>query len=207
MKGAAAIVGAAFCAITTGALALPPPPYVVADMGYTHMGQKSSGFEELGPQSGGGRNVTGFAVMAGWRFTEHLAAEGGFMDLGEGKFSIVIPEGSSVLNAHVGVESRGMVLSLAGTWPINEKLSVEGRGGAYFGKTKARLRGEEMTTFGTRKINQRLASDSRTGLLVGLGAVYAVNETWAVRAGFDYLDKAFGKDAGRLSVGVRYNWP
>lgn len=207
MKRAAAIAGVALGAITTSALALPPPPYVVADMGYTRLGQKSSGFEELGPQSGGGRNVTGFGVMAGWRFTPHLAAEGGFLELGEGKFHIDIPDGSTVLNAHVGVKSRGMVLALAGTWPVNDKLSLEGRGGAYFGKTKVRLRGEETTTFGTRKFNQRLASDSGTGLLVGLGAVYAVNETWAVRAGFDYLDKAFSKDAGRLSVGVRYNWP
>jgi hypothetical protein len=40
-----------------------------------------------------------------------------------------------------------------------------------------------------------------------MSAVVAIDDTWAVRAGYDYLDGAFGEDAGRISLGVRFNWP
>jgi opacity protein-like surface antigen len=98
-------------------------------------------------------------------------------------------------------------LSLAGTWPIHDRLSLEGRAGAFFGKTETRISGVITGGFGDQTFNNLLGSDSKVGLAAGVGAVAAINDTWAIRAGYDYLDTAFGKDAGRVSLGVRFNWP
>jgi opacity protein-like surface antigen len=204
----AAMVGAALGAFAAPALALPPPPYAVVDLGYSMIGLESAGIEEEGVEPlGSDRRAIGFAISLGWRFTPHLAAEGTFLDLGEGQYDVAVPDGGSVTDAKIGVRSSGMLLSLAGTWPINEKLSLEGRAGAYFGKTETRVSGRSAGPLGGQTFDNVLGTDSKVGLAVGIGAVAALNDRWAVRAGYDYVDAAFGKDAGRISLGVRFNWP
>jgi opacity protein-like surface antigen len=201
-------VGAALYAFTAQAVALPPPPYAVVDLGYSMIGLEASEMEEAGLQpTGSDRNDTGFGITLGWRFSPHLAAEGTFLILGEGKFDVAVPNNPSVSNAKVGVQSSGVLLSLAGTWPIHDRLSLEGRAGAFFGKTETRISGVITGGFGDQTFNNLLGSDSKVGLAAGVGAVAAINDTWAIRAGYDYLDTAFGKDAGRVSLGVRFNWP
>jgi opacity protein-like surface antigen len=129
---------------------------------------------------------------------------GHFLDLGEARFDVEVPSGGLVSNARIRVQSFGMLVSLAGTWPINEKLSVEGRAGAYFGKTDTRASG---VVSGSLGYDNLLGSESSVGLALGVGAVAAFNDTWAVRAGYDFVDGAFEKDAQRISLGVRFNWP
>jgi opacity protein-like surface antigen len=208
-SGTAAIVAVALCAFTAQAFALPPPPYAVVDLAHTQIGLEAAGIEEAGLQpSGSDRRDTGFAITLGWRFSPHLAAEGTFLELGEGKFDAAVQNGGSVSNAKIGVRSNGVLLSLAGTWPVHDKLSLEGRAGAYLGKTETRASGVITGPLGNQTFsNSRLESDTKAGLAAGVGAVAAFNDTWAVRAGYDYLDGAFGKDAGRVSLGVRFNWP
>lgn len=203
------MVGVALCAFTAPALALPPPPYAVVDIGYSLIGLETAGMEqaELQP-SGIDRRDTGFGITLGWRFSPHLAAEGTFVELGEGTFDVAAPNGDApASNARISVRSSGVVLSLAGTWPIHDRLSLEGRAGAYLGKTQTRARGVVTNPLGSQTFNNLVGSDSKAGLAAGVGAVVALNDTWALRAGYDYLDKAFGKDAGRVSLGVRFNWP
>lgn len=207
-RRAAALAGVAFCAFAAPALALPPPPYAVVDLGYSFIGLKAAGAGEAGVQSSASdRRDTGLGITLGWRFSPHLAAEATFVQLGQGEYAVAVEDAGDVSNATVGVRSSGFLLSLAGTWPIHEKLSLEGRAGAYVGKTETRLRGVMTNPLGTRAFSNLLGSDSGAGLAVGVGAVAAFNDTWAMRVGYDYLDNAFGKDAGRVSLGVRFNWP
>lgn len=207
-SGTAAIVGVALCAFTAEASALPPPPYAVVDLAYSMIGLETAGMEEAGLQpSGSDRRGTGFAITLGWRFSPHLAAEGTFLVLGEGRFNVAVQNGGSVSNATIGMQSSGVLLSLAGTWPVHDKLSLEGRAGAFLGKTDTRVSGVMTGPFGNQTFSNMLGSDSKAGLAAGVGAVAALNDTWSVRAGYDYLDGAFGKDAGRISLGVRFNWP
>lgn len=207
-RGTAAMMGVALCAFAAQAFALPPPPYAVVDLAYSMIGLEAAGIEEAGLQpSGSDRRDTGFAITLGWRFSPHLAAEGTFLELGEGKFDVAVQDGGPVSNAKIGVQSSGVLLSLAGTWPIHDKLSLEGRAGAFLGKTVTRASGVVTGPLGGQTFNNLLGSDSKAGLAAGIGAVAAFNDTWALRAGYDYLDGAFGKDAARVSLGVRFNWP
>lgn len=201
------MAGVALCAFTAHALA-SPPPYAVVDIGHSSIGRKTAGLQEEGLQPrGSDRHDTGYAITLGWRFTSHLAAEGTFIELGEGRYDVAVEDGGPVSNATVGVRSSGALLALAGTWPIHDRLSLEGRAGAYLGKTETRVRGVMMNPLGGRAFNSLVGSNTKAGLAVGAGAVAAFNDTWAVRVGYDYLDKAFEADAGRISLGVRFNWP
>lgn len=192
-------------AIAAPAFALPPPPYAVFDIGRTQLGLKESDIDDDGFQTtGSDRSATGFGITIGWRFTPHVAVEGAFLDLGEGRFDVSSDGSPPVSNARLGVQSSGVLLAVAGTFPINERLSLEGRAGALIGKTETRAKGSVTGGLG---FNNLIGSDSHTGLAAGVGAVAAITGTWALRAGYDYIDKAFGKDARRISLGVRFNWP
>lgn len=201
----AATMLAALCAVTAPAFALPPPPYAVLDISRSQAGLDASSIEEAGFQpTGRDRSATGFGITIGWRFTPHLAVEGAFLDLGEARFDIADQVSPPVSNARIGVQSSGVLLALAGTWPVHDRLSLEGRAGAYIGKTENRAKG---SVTGSLAFNNLIGSDSSTSLAVGIGAVASLSDTWALRAGYDHVDKAFGKDARRISFGVRFNWP
>lgn len=208
-SGIAAAASIALCAIAAPAFALPPPPYAVFDIGQSRIGLDMSGMQEAGLQtSDADRRDTGFAITLGWRFSPHLAAEGTFVELGEGGYNVATPDDAQVTNSRIRVRSSGVLFSLVGTWPLHDRLSLEGRAGAYFGKTETRVRGViNSPLVGSQTVNNLIGSDSKVGVAAGVGAVLALNDTWGLRAGYDYLDTAFGKDAGRVSLGVRFNWP
>lgn len=199
----------ALCAFSAHALAAAPPPYAVVDIGYTSIGRETAGLDDAGVQTtDSDRRDTGYAITLGWRFSPHLAAEGSFIEMGEGRYDVAVPNGGTVSNGTIRVRSSGVLLSLAGTWPLHDRLSLEGRAGAYLGKTETRLRGVMSNPLvGNQAFDNLLESDSKIGLAAGVGAVAAFSERWALRLGYDYLDSAFGADAGRISLGVRFNWP
>ena len=64
----------------------------------------------------------GVKLFAGYHFNEHLALEGGYVDLGE--FDVEARPGSSV-------EIDGFQFVAVGIIPIKEKFSVFGKAGAY----------------------------------------------------------------------------
>jgi opacity protein-like surface antigen len=200
------LAGVTLCAVSAQALALPPPPYAVVDLGHSFIGLKSAGSELPGVETlDSDRRDTGFGVTLGWRFSEHLAAEGSFLELGEASYDV--EDSGTVSDATVRVRSAGLLLSVAGTWPLHDKWSLEGRAGAYLGKNETRVRGVMSGPLGGSSFNSLVGSDSKVGLAAGVGVVTSFNDTWGMRVGYDYLDKAFGKNAGRVSVGVRFNWP
>lgn len=202
-----AVLAAALCAFASQSYAAAPP-YAGFEIGQSSIGLKGSDLGNDGFQSvGGDRRDTGYAITLGWRFSPSLAAEASFTELGESSYDVLVDDGGPVSDATVKVRSSGILLALVGTWPVTERLSLEGRGGAYLGKTETRVRAVMSGPFGNQALNQLVGSDTKVGLAAGVGAVASLNETWAIRLGYDFLDKAFGADAGRISLGVRYNWP
>lgn len=200
------LAGVTLCGITAQALALPPPPYAVADLGHSFIGLKSAGSGLTGVETlDSDRSDTGFGITLGWRFSPHLAAEGSFLELGEASYAV--GASGQVSDATVRVRSAGLLLSVAGTWPLHDKWSLEGRAGAYLGKNETRVRGSTSGPLGGGSFNSVVGTDSKVGLAAGVGVVTAFNERWGMRLGYDFLDKAFGKNAGRVSAGVRFNWP
>lgn len=202
------LAAASLGVLATRANAAAPPPYAAADLAYSSIGLKASGFEGNGVQSrSSDRSDVGYALTLGWRFSPYLAAEAALLHLGEGKYDVTIQDGTDTADGTVGVRSRGALLALAASWPIDDRWSIEGRAGAYLGKTETRVSGEMTTPFGNQAFSTLIDSDSSTGVAAGAAVLAAFNETWAVRLGYDYLDEAFGENASRVSLGVRFNWP
>src|SRR5690606_13700013 len=159
------------------ALASPPPPYAVFDLGSSSIGLDTASIEEAGFQpTASDRRDTGYAITLGWRFSPLLAAEAAFTELGEARYDVVVDDGGPVSNATVRVRSSGVLFSLAGNWPLHDRLSLEGRAGAYLGKTETRVRGVMTGPLGSQAINNLLGSDSKVGLVAGVGAVAAFND-------------------------------
>ena len=202
------IVGTLLGAFAAQASGQSLPPYVQLEIGQAQIGLKASDIEEPGlGLSGGDRSDLGYAITLGWRFTPQLAVEGSFVQLGEGKYTIDSVDGDAITNARLKVRSRGVLLSVAGSWPLGERVTVEGRAGAYLGRNETRVSGVLTNPLGSQSFNSLLGTDSKTGLAAGVGATFALSETWGLRAGYDYIDSAFGKDASRVALAVRYNWP
>lgn len=205
---AAGTLALTLCAFAPRALALPPPPYAVFEFS-ANRPELDAPQTATPPVRGTGRDrsTTGWGFTLGWRFTDHLAVEGSYIQLGEARFGVDIEEGSPVTSARLHVGSRGSLLAMAGTWPVHEKVSLEGRAGFYWGTTETRYKGTTASPLGQGEFNMRLDSETKLAPAVGVGAVVAFSEMWGMRVGFDYLDKAFGKDATRAAIGVRFNWP
>lgn len=195
-------------AFAPAALALPPPPYAVFDIGMSRPGLKAPSEPLVGVTDTRRDNrTTGWGITLGWRFSEHLAVEGAYLQLGEARLRATVADELDVTDARYRVATRGALVAMAGTLPVHERVALEGRAGFYWGSTETRFSGRTSGPLGDQKFNYKLDTDSKIGLAVGVGAVFGFNETWGMRVGFDFLDKALGKDAKRASVGVRFNWP
>jgi opacity protein-like surface antigen len=85
----------------------------------------------------------GYGFIAGYRFTPHLAVEGGYLDLGNLKYR-------SRVNGNIGgvpsdgafnvdSETSGIAVSALGVWPLSYRWEVYGRGGVLFASNTASL--------------------------------------------------------------------
>lgn len=205
--GSAAAMAAALCAFSSQSLAAAPP-YAGFDIAQASIGLKASGLEDDGFQTAGSdRRDLGYAITLGWRFSPSLAAEASFMEIGEASYDVLVNNGSGLSDATVKVRSSGILFALAGTWPLLDRLALEGRAGTYIGKTETRVKALLSGQLGNQNLNQLVGSDTKLGLAAGIAAVGTINDTWSMRLGYDYIDKAYGADASRISLGVRFNWP
>lgn len=139
-------------------------------------------------------NAYGFVV--GWRFSEHLAFEGGYLDLGEvsyrdrsvGLFDDTPPLETWQQNIDSG--TSGIALSALGILPLSYRWEVYVRGGALIANNTASL-------FITDGIGSEKLRASKSGfdLLAGAGISFSLAEIYNIR--LEYL-RVF--DAGEEST-------
>lgn len=150
-----------------------------------------------------------FSLAAGYRFSRYFAVEALYVDLGEARYTVE-DEGIAV---GLGLKSRGPAVALAGVWPINPIWSLEGRIGAYFGKSSL----SASVSDGAEAVEVGVASKSVSGVMLDAGIVAAFGGHWAVRLGYTHFDKAVAMsnedlgidmDAGadRFLLGIRYSF-
>jgi hypothetical protein len=125
-------------------------------------------------------NAYGFVV--GWRFSEHLAFEGGYLDLGDvtykdrstGIFNSTPPPQDWALNLDSG--TSGIALSALGILPLTYRWEVYARGGVLISNSTANL----FITNGVGAEKFR-ASKSGADLLAGAGISFSIAEIYNVR--------------------------
>jgi opacity protein-like surface antigen len=156
-------------------------------------------------------NAYGFVV--GWRFSEHLAFEGGYLDLGDVTYkdrSTGIADGTPppqdwAVNLDSG--TSGIALSALGILPLSYRWEVYARGGVLIANNEANL--FISNGFDSRKFR---ASKSGADFLTGAGISFSIAEIYNVR--LEYLrvfdagdDETLGEadvDLATLNVTVSF---
>lgn len=119
------------------------------------------------------RRDAGYKVFLGYQMNRYLGLEGGYFNLGKQGFrTSTTPDG--FLNGEVRVQ--GANLDLVATVPLSSNLSLIGRAGATYGRTRT-----EFTTGGAVSTANSRASDRSGNPKLGLGLQYAFNDRFIMR--------------------------
>jgi opacity protein-like surface antigen len=155
-------------------------------------------------------NAYGFVV--GWRLTEHLALEGGYMDLGTvaykdrsaGLFANTSPENWA---QNIETSTSGIALSALGILPLSYRWEVYARGGVLIANS-------EESVFITDNINSQKASRTQSTfeLFAGAGVGFNLAEIYNIRleygrvfdAGDDKIVEAADVDMATLNISVSF---
>jgi opacity protein-like surface antigen len=143
------------------------------------------GFRPFGPQTQTGKfdaKDSAYGFVVGWRLTEHIALEGGYMDLGEvtyrdtstGLFADTPPPETWQQNIDSG--TSGVALSALGVLPLSYRWEVFARGGLLLSNSTESV----FITDGVGSEKLR-ASKSGVDFLAGVGVSMSLVEIYSVR--------------------------
>jgi OOP family OmpA-OmpF porin len=121
---------------------------------------------------------TNFAVFGGYRFFPYLAAEFGYVDLGELSYNAdVVLLGTSVPGSvDVTFASKGPLGSALGIWPINDSWDVYARAGIYISDTKLKA-----TVSLLNVTDSETESKASVDSMIGLGTAVHLGNHFSLR--------------------------
>lgn len=126
---------------------------------------------------------TSFKLFAGYSFNPNVAAEFGYVDLGEAEVS-----GGG---ASASVSADGLEATVVGVLPVGNNVSLLGRVGLFNWDAEAKA---TIPGFGSAS-----GSDSGTDLTYGFGAQFDLQKSFALRAEYQVYD-VDGDDVNNLGV-------
>lgn len=174
-------------------------------------------FSDVGfvPGSNAGDNVSsidttnpGFGFVAGYRLNNHLAVEGGYLDLGKFRYqtvsNVTLTNGTPVtVTLTANSKTTGFALTALGILPLGYRWELYGRAGVL-------LASNERTLF-LSGLGSDTDNGSSTDLLAGAGAGFTFAEIYTLRAEyqrvFDAGDNIVGEgdqDLATVGVTVRF---
>ena len=134
-------------------------------------------------------DATAFRVIAGWRFNEYFAIEGGYHDFGDFEQTVDI----NGTPATASLSADGFTFGIAGALPLSEKFALTGRLGMFFWDGAAEIN------------NVSQASPEDSNLYYGAGASYAVTERFSLNADWSRYDLEESQ-SDVLSAGFQYRF-
>jgi OOP family OmpA-OmpF porin len=149
---------------------------------------------------------SGYGFVAGYRFTPHLAVEGGYLNIGNLKYRSRVDgnidgvPSNGVFN--VDSETSGIAVSALGVYPLSYRWEVYGRAGVLFASNTATLYYEDIVGAARGEF-----SENSIDGLAGIGTSLSFLEIYDFRVEyqrvFDAGDEATGEgDVDMISVGV-----
>lgn len=149
---------------------------------------------------------SGYGFVAGYRFTPHLAVEGGYLNLGNLKYRSRVTGSAQGVPSdgafNVDSETSGIALSGLGVWPLSYRWEVYGRAGVLFASNTASL-------FYADNVGPARGEFSENSIdaLAGIGTSLNFLEIYDFRLEyqrvFDAGDAATGEgDVDMISVGI-----
>ncbi|NNG25746.1 OmpA family protein [Massilia sp. ML15P13] len=146
---------------------------------------------------------TGFKLFVGKQLNRYFAVEAGYFDLGKFDFD-ASTSGNGTLRGEAGF--RGVNLDLVGRLPLTQRLSLLGRAGVQYAKTRTHFSGNRLNAV----TNPNPATEGRSNAKLGLGLEYQLSEALAVRGEVERyrLNDAVGNrgDVDLASVSLVYKF-
>lgn len=150
--------------------------------------------------------TTGWKIFGGYKFTENMAVEAGYYNLGEN-------EGKHTQEGYKAGTNTGEAsgVGVAGVYsqPIAENIEVFGKLGAMFWNMK----GESSSDYSEKVVT---SEEDGTSVLFGLGANYKLSDNWGIRGEWERYTveyegdptdktKSSEEDIDILSAGVTFS--
>jgi OmpA-OmpF porin, OOP family len=171
----------------------------------------ASGVTVTGASSGIDDTDNGWSANVGYRFNSYVAAEVGYLNLGEGMYraDVTTTNGAQTLDVlpSVRVTSTGITTALLGIFPFSA-FDVYGKAGLFFSNTKVRQKYEFPGT-SSDTVSDEVKAGSRD-TFYGVGATWNFSENYSVRLEYQKFlkvgdnDHTGEGDIDFLSVGVLF---
>jgi OmpA-OmpF porin, OOP family len=167
----------------------------------------------LNPTSSYDDSDTAWSLIAGYRFNQFIAVEGGYMDLGSTKYrnsgNVLLP-GVGTLPSTVSIDlsAKGAFAAAKVAAPIGPNFDIH----SHVGTIVARTEFDIGLSLGSFRGGEKLSSDS-ADFFAGAGVGYRFTDSFA--ASVDYLifkDVGDGDETGEgdiksFRIGVTYTFP
>jgi hypothetical protein len=141
---------------------------------------KASGLTIASAPSSVDDSDNAWAANVGYRFNSYVAAEFGYVNLGEGLYSANVTSTNGVTSFHdvpsVRVTSSGPTAALLGIFPFGS-FEVYGKAGLFFSNTKVR---QKLEIEGEDPISSEVKADSQDAFF-GVGASWNFSENYSAR--------------------------
>ncbi len=180
------------------------------DLGRSRLGLSGGDFDNalanqgIGASSSNERSDTSLGFSVGYLFNRNFALEGAYTRLGEFNYSAVAssPAADTISGKY---KAHALSLSGIGILPLRQNWSVYGKAGV------ARTSTDLEASSDTGAVAVGNASASRSGLLIGAGAMYDLSRNVFARAGWDRYAQLGSDDTGKghadvYSIGVGYRF-
>lgn len=148
----------------------------------------AEGLTNVGATSEADDSDEGWGVQVGYRFNDYVAAEVGYVNLGEALYEAIVTASDGVLppfpvETSLRFSTTGPTASVLGMFALNERFDIHGRAGILFADTRLRSR---IRTVGAPTNFAHVEFDGSTqDLFAGIGAAWNINDSYTVR--FEYM--------------------
>jgi OmpA-OmpF porin, OOP family len=154
---------------------------------------------------------TAWGLQVGYRFHRYIAAEIGYVNLGEGSYEAIVTVTDGVdtfpVESSVRFVSSGPTAAVLGMLPISERFELHGKAGLLFADSRVRERVRDIEFDENLFHNEIDAGDQE--VFVGIGGAWNFADSYAVRLEYqrflDVGDDASGElDVDLISVSVLF---
>ncbi|HKU14453.1 MAG TPA: outer membrane beta-barrel protein [Steroidobacteraceae bacterium] len=161
----------------------------------------ANGFDVVGIESSLDDSDLGWQLQIGYRFNRYVAAEVGYVDLGEAKYEAIITADDGVatfpVEASVRFMSSGPTAAVVGMLPLGERFDVHAKAGILFADTRLRSRVRDVD-FADNVLHSEVHAGEKE-MFLGIGGAWNIGENYSVRLEYQrFLD--VGEDDSESDV-------
>ena len=168
---------------------------------------RAFGITPLGSETSFETDDSGYGFVVGYRMLEHLAIEGGYMDLGEVTYRDAGPgiyqEEQFNFRQRIKSGTSGLAVSALGIWPLSYRWEVYGRAGVLISSNEAKyLIADDASAATGSQSGSGFHPLAGAGITMGFAEIYALRLE-AIRVFDAGKDDTGGEgDIDLLNIGV-----